>query len=101
MPSSIPPPRMAVGRFSPITQLKASNKFDFPHPLGPTTPVKPSLMTSSVGSTKLLKPDKRILLNCNSSDPLVNSCLILIIATKYAYPISYILYYFTQYVAIN
>ena len=99
--SSIPPPRMAVGRFSPITHRKASNKFDFPHPFGPTTPVNPSLMTSSVGSTKLLKPDKRSLLNCNSSDSLVISCLVLIIVIKYDYPISYILYYLTQYVAIN
>ena len=40
--SSMPPPRIAVGRFSPMTHRKASNKFDFPHPFGPTTPVRPS-----------------------------------------------------------
>ena len=86
--SSIPPPRMAVGRFSPITQRKASSKLDFPHPLGPTTPVKPSLMTSSVGSTKLLKPDNLSLLSCNIRDSLVISCLVLVIAFEHDYPIS-------------
>ena len=50
---------MEVGLFSPITHLKASNKFDLPHPLGPTTPVSPGRISNSVGSTKLLKPFSR------------------------------------------
>ena len=54
--SSIPPPRIAVGRFSPMTQRSASSRFDLPQPFGPTTPESPSAMTSSVGSTKDLKP---------------------------------------------
>ena len=39
-----------------MTQRSASSKLDFPQPFGPTTPVKPSEMIKSVGSTKLLKP---------------------------------------------
>src|SRR5689334_6527535 len=54
--SSIPAPRIEVGRFSPITQRKASRRLDLPQPFGPTTPVKPGSMRSSVGSTKDLKP---------------------------------------------
>lgn len=54
--SSMPDPRIAVGRFSPITQRSASSKLDLPQPFGPTTPVSPSWITRSVGSTKLLKP---------------------------------------------
>ena len=54
--SSIPPPRIAVGRFSPMTQRNASSRLDLPQPFGPTTPVSPSAITKSVGSTKLLKP---------------------------------------------
>jgi hypothetical protein len=50
-----------VGRFSPITQRNASSKFDLPHPFGPTTPVNPSEINNSVGSTKLLKPVSRSL----------------------------------------
>ena len=57
--SSMPPPRIAVGRFSPITQRSASKRFDLPQPFGPTTPVSPSSITRSVGSTKLLKPFSR------------------------------------------
>src|SRR5690606_12116682 len=57
--SSMPSPRIAVGRFSPMTQRSASSRLDFPHPFGPTTPVSPSRMTRSVGSTKLLKPLRR------------------------------------------
>src|SRR5262245_30541935 len=56
MTSSMPVPRMEVGRFSPITQRKASKRLDLPQPLGPTTPVKPGSIKSSVGSTKDLKP---------------------------------------------
>src|SRR5882757_1994666 len=54
--SSMPAPRMEVGRFSPITQRMASKRLDLPQPLGPTTPVSPGSMKSSVGSTKDLKP---------------------------------------------
>jgi hypothetical protein len=54
--SSIPSPRIALARFSPMTQRSASSRFDLPQPFGPTTPVSPSLMIKSVGSTKLLKP---------------------------------------------
>ena len=57
--SSIPPPRTALGRFSPITQRNASSRLDLPQPLGPTTPVSPSEMIRSVGSTKLLNPFRR------------------------------------------
>src|SRR3954465_12650947 len=54
--SSMPEPRIEVGRFSPMTQRIASNRLDLPQPLGPTTPVNPGSMKSSVGSTKDLKP---------------------------------------------
>ena len=57
--SSIPSPRIAEARFSPITQRSASRRFDLPQPFGPTTPVSPSWMIRSVGSTKLLKPLRR------------------------------------------
>ena len=40
-----------------MTQRRASSRLDFPHPFGPTTPVSPRSMTSSVGSTKDLNPD--------------------------------------------
>ncbi len=65
--SSMPPPRIAVGRFSPITQRSASNRLDLPQPFGPTTPVSPSAMIKSVGSTKLLKPFSLSLENRKSS----------------------------------
>src|SRR6185436_10725101 len=56
MTSSMPEPRIDVGRFSPMTQRIASNRLDLPQPLGPTTPVSPGSIRSSVGSTKDLKP---------------------------------------------
>src|SRR5258705_1773040 len=56
MTSSIPPPRIEVGRFSPITQRSASKRWDLPQPLGPTMPLSPGSIKSSVGSTKDLKP---------------------------------------------
>ena len=40
-----------------MTQRSASSRFDFPQPLGPTTPVSPGSIKSSVGSTKDLKPN--------------------------------------------
>ena len=54
--SSMPPPRKLFGLDSPIAQRIASNRFDLPQPLGPTTPVSPGSILSSAGSTKLLKP---------------------------------------------
>ena len=57
------PAAPALARFSPITQRSASSRFDLPQPLGPTTPVSPSWITKSVGSTKLLKPLRRSLVN--------------------------------------
>ena len=42
--SSMPSPRICLAEFSPMTHLIASTIFDFPHPLGPTTPVKPLLI---------------------------------------------------------
>src|SRR4029077_11033125 len=62
MTSSISPPRMRLAEVSPITQRSASTRFDLPQPLGPTMPVSPGSMTSSVGSTKDLKPVRRSLL---------------------------------------
>ena len=40
MTSSIVSPRMCEARFSPRTQISASQMFDFPQPFGPTTAVK-------------------------------------------------------------
>ena len=65
--SSIPPLLMELGLFSPITHLKASNKLDFPQPLGPTMPVRPGRISISTGSTKLLNPRSRNFENSNSS----------------------------------
>src|ERR1700687_3562752 len=56
MTSSMPEPRMEVGRFSPITQRIASKRLDLPQPFGPTTPDSPGSIRSSVGSTKGLNP---------------------------------------------
>src|SRR5687768_11570678 len=56
MTSSMPAPRIDLGEDSPITQRIASSTLDLPQPLGPTTPVRPSSIRSSAGSTKLLKP---------------------------------------------
>src|SRR5215469_664100 len=57
--SSISPPRTRLAEFSPITQRSASTRFDLPQPFGPTTPVSPGSIASSVGSTKDLNPTKR------------------------------------------
>src|SRR5687768_12100688 len=56
MTSSMPAPRIDLGEDSPITQRIASSTLDLPQPLGPTTPVRPSSVRNSAGSTKLLKP---------------------------------------------
>ena len=39
--SSIPEPLILFAEVSPMHHLKASTILDFPHPLGPTIPVKP------------------------------------------------------------
>src|SRR5690625_4241062 len=60
----MPEPRIWVGRFSPMIQRSASRRLDFPQPFGPTTPVSPAEMTSSVGSTKDLNPFSLNRVNC-------------------------------------
>ena len=50
---------MSLDEFSPITQRRASTRFDLPQPFGPTTPVRPGSILNSVGSQKLLKPARR------------------------------------------
>src|ERR1700690_3716454 len=67
--SSISLPRTEVGRVSPITQRKASNKLDLPQPFGPTTAVKPGSTKSSVGSTNDLKPESLSRVNFNGPAP--------------------------------
>ena len=54
--SSMAAARMDLCEVSPMTQRSASSRFDLPQPFGPTTPVNPRSMMSSVGSTKDLKP---------------------------------------------
>jgi hypothetical protein len=63
MTSSISLPRICLAEVSPITHFSASTRFDLPQPLGPTMPVRPASMASSVGSTKDLKPESRSLSN--------------------------------------
>src|SRR5687768_13973631 len=65
--SSMPPARMALADVAPITQRSASNRLDFPQPLGPTIPVRPGSMRNSVGSTKDLKPERRSLWKCTAA----------------------------------
>ena len=50
-----------------MTQRRASTRFDLPQPFGPTTPVRPGSISSSVGSTNDLKPDRRSLVICTGS----------------------------------
>src|SRR5690606_31750363 len=59
MTSSMAAARMDLCEVSPMTQRRASRRLEFPQPLGPTTPVSPGSMMSSVGSTKDLKPNRR------------------------------------------
>src|SRR5690348_2787288 len=63
MTSSISPPRIRLAEVSPITQRSASTRFDLPQPFGPTIPVMPGSISSSVGSTKDLKPERRSRVN--------------------------------------
>jgi hypothetical protein len=62
--SSISPPRRRLAEPSPITQRKASTRLDLPQPFGPTMPVSPGSIASSVGSTKDLKPVRRSRSTC-------------------------------------
>src|SRR5262245_56068864 len=57
--SSMSAARSDLCDVSPMTQRRASTRFDLPQPLGPTTPVRPGSMRKSVGSTKDLKPSRR------------------------------------------
>src|SRR5271157_1643343 len=59
MTSSMPEARMFLNELSPITQRRASTRFDLPQPFGPTTPVKPASILNSALSQKLLKPVRR------------------------------------------
>ena len=56
--SSMAAARMLLCEVSPITQRSASSRLDLPQPLGPTTPVRPFSIRSSVGSTNDLKPEE-------------------------------------------
>ena len=57
--SSMPEARMFLYELSPITQRRASTRFDLPQPFGPTTPVSPGSILNSALSQKLLKPVRR------------------------------------------
>ncbi len=57
--SSMPEPRMFLNELSPITQRRASTRFDLPQPFGPTTPVSPGSILNSAESQKLLNPVRR------------------------------------------
>src|ERR1700722_20719859 len=67
--SSMPEPRMFLNELSPITQRRASTRFDLPQPFGPTTPVSPGSILNSALSQKLLKPVRRKRLNFIRRDP--------------------------------
>ena len=56
MRSSISLPRNCFADTSPSPNRIASTIFDLPQPFGPTIPVRPVLISNSVGSTKDLKP---------------------------------------------
>ena len=55
--SSMVSPRRLLALCSPRTQVMASERFDLPHPFGPTMAVMPPANWRSVGSTKDLNPD--------------------------------------------
>src|ERR1700722_17120959 len=59
MTSSMPEARIFLNEFSPITQRRASTRFDLPQPFGPTMPVNPGSILNSALSQKLLKPVRR------------------------------------------
>ena len=54
--SFISPALSREGPASPIFHFIASTILDLPHPFGPTSPVSPGLISSTVVSTKDLKP---------------------------------------------
>ena len=54
---------MFFDELSPMTQRSASTRFDLPQPFGPTMPVSPGSIKNSAGSTKVLKPAMRSLVN--------------------------------------
>ena len=54
--SSIPEPLILLADVSPITHLRDSTILDFPHPFGPTIPVKPFSIKKLVLSAKDLNP---------------------------------------------
>src|SRR5579859_2129546 len=70
MTSSMSPPRSRRAEVSPMTHCSASTRFDLPQPLGPTMPVSPASIRSSVWSTNDLKPLRRSLVNCKSDQTL-------------------------------
>ena len=53
---------MLFAEFSPMHHLKDSTMLDFPHPLGPTIPVKPSSI-------------KKVVLSENDLNPVISSFL--------------------------
>ena len=55
-----------IAEVSPITHLRDSTIFDFPHPFGPTIPVKPFSIKKLVLSAKDLNPLSWIFLNSMS-----------------------------------
>ena len=69
--SSMAVPRMLLYEVSPMAQRSASSRFDLPQPFGPTTPVSPCSIRSSVGSTNDLNPRRR-----RSGDLHAGRCLI-------------------------
>ena len=56
-------PLICLAELSPSTHLIASTTFDFPHPLGPTTPVKSVSNEILSGSTKDLNQMFEYVLN--------------------------------------
>jgi hypothetical protein len=56
---TISPPGRRLAEPSPMTQRRAWTRFDFPQPFGPTMPVRPGSIASSVASTKDLNPTSR------------------------------------------
>src|SRR4029077_288513 len=57
--SSMPEARMFLKELSPITQRRASTRFDLPQPFGRPTPVTPGVILNSAQPQKLLKPLRR------------------------------------------
>src|SRR5271169_3967738 len=72
MTSSMRAPRRDFADCSPRTQLMASLRFDFPHPLGPTTAaIPPPLKRNSVRSQNDLNPWISTFLNFSTAVPLI------------------------------